>query len=83
MAGFNCSVGPVPLMNAVKKVSNKVNIPLIVQPNAGLPKEVDGRRIYMATPEYFGEYTKNFSKLVCRSCVLWNLSRTYKGNEPG
>ena len=38
-AGFNCSVGPVPLMNAVKKVSNKVNIPLIVQPNAGLLKK--------------------------------------------
>lgn len=60
VVGFNCSVGPVPLMNAVKKVIDKISIPLIVQPNAGLPKEVDGRRIYMATPEYFGEYTKNF-----------------------
>ena len=60
VVGFNCSVGPVPLMNAVKKVIDKITIPLIVQPNAGLPKEVDGRRIYMATPEYFGEYTKNF-----------------------
>ena len=63
VVGFNCSVGPVPLMNAVKKVIEQLSIPIIVQPNAGLPKEVDGRRIYMATPEYLAEYTKISSKV--------------------
>ncbi|NRA63644.1 MAG: bifunctional homocysteine S-methyltransferase/methylenetetrahydrofolate reductase [Pseudobacteriovorax sp.] len=58
--GFNCSVGPQPLLSMVKKVIEKTDLPVIVQPNAGLPKEVDGRMIYMCTPEYMGEFTKHF-----------------------
>ena len=60
VAGFNCSVGPQPIMTAVQRVKDKVDIPLIVQPNAGLPKQVDGRTIYMCTPEYMAEFTKHF-----------------------
>ncbi len=58
--GFNCSVGPQPLLSIIKKIREKVSIPMIVEPNAGLPKEVDGRRIYMCTPEYMAEFTKLF-----------------------
>lgn len=58
--GFNCSVGPQPIMTVVKKVKSVVQCPLIVKPNAGLPKQVDGRTIYMCTPEYMAEYTKHF-----------------------
>ncbi|MFW7379632.1 MAG: bifunctional homocysteine S-methyltransferase/methylenetetrahydrofolate reductase [Oligoflexus sp.] len=58
--GFNCSVGPQPIMTAVGKVKTKLDLPLIVQPNAGLPREIDGRHIYMCTPEYMAEFTKNF-----------------------
>ena len=36
--GFNCSVGPQPIMTAVQKIQEKVDCPIIVQPNAGLPK---------------------------------------------
>ena len=58
--GFNCSVGPQPIMSAVKKIRDVVKCPIIVQPNAGLPKQVDGRTIYMCTPEYMAEFTKHF-----------------------
>ncbi|SMF32285.1 bifunctional homocysteine S-methyltransferase/methylenetetrahydrofolate reductase [Pseudobacteriovorax antillogorgiicola] len=58
--GFNCSVGPQPIMSAVKKIQNTTRCPIVVQPNAGLPKQVDGRTIYMCTPEYMAEFTKHF-----------------------
>lgn len=60
IVGFNCSVGPQPMLSAVTKIKGITNKPILVQPNAGLPKEVDGRKIYMCTPEYMGEYAKNF-----------------------
>jgi homocysteine S-methyltransferase len=60
VVGFNCSVGPQPIMSAVKKIKPKLDRPLIVQPNAGLPRRVEGRSIYMCTPEYMAEFTKNF-----------------------
>jgi methionine synthase I (cobalamin-dependent)/5,10-methylenetetrahydrofolate reductase len=58
--GLNCSVGPGPMLTAIRKMRRATDRPLIVQPNAGLPKEVEGRSIYMATPEYFAEYAKRF-----------------------
>ena len=48
------------MLGAIKKLKGLVQTPLIMEPNAGLPKEVDGRTLYMATPDYFAEYTKNF-----------------------
>jgi len=60
VVGLNCHVGPQPMLAAIKKVKGAATAPLLVQPNAGLPKEVDGRTLYMATPEYFSEYTKYF-----------------------
>jgi len=59
-AGFNCSVGPQPLLTLIQRIMPEVTIPFIVQPNAGLPKEVDGRTLYMCTPEYMAEFTKHF-----------------------
>ncbi len=61
--GFNCSVGPQPLMTHIQKIFPDLNIPFIVQPNAGLPKEIDGRSIYMCTPEYMAEFTKHFLQI--------------------
>ncbi len=58
--GLNCSVGPQLMVSAVKKLKAITTLPLIVQPNAGLPKAVDGRLLYMSTPEYFAEHTKYF-----------------------
>lgn len=58
--GLNCSVGPQPMMSALPKIRATSKRPLCFQPNAGMPKLVDGRTFYMSTPEYFAEFTKNF-----------------------
>lgn len=58
--GFNCSVGPQPILTVINRIKDSVHKPFIVQPNAGLPREIEGRHIYMCTPEYMAEFTKQF-----------------------
>lgn len=60
IVGLNCSVGPKIMLEAAAKMVEAVNIPVSVMPNAGIPQNVDGRNIYLASAEYFGEYTKRF-----------------------
>ncbi|HEU4456226.1 MAG TPA: bifunctional homocysteine S-methyltransferase/methylenetetrahydrofolate reductase [Longimicrobium sp.] len=57
VVGLNCSVGPSAMLNAAERMLGATDRPLSMQPNAGLPRDVDGRTIYMASPEYMGEYT--------------------------
>src|SRR5262245_26989357 len=56
--GVNCSVGPHGVLEAVEKLARVVTIPLSAQPNAGLPREVGDRKIYMASPEYMASYAR-------------------------
>jgi methionine synthase / methylenetetrahydrofolate reductase(NADPH) len=56
VVGLNCSVGPHAMLAVVERLAPIIGRPLSVQPNAGLPKEVDGRKIYMASPEYMAKY---------------------------
>jgi homocysteine S-methyltransferase len=56
VVGMNCSVGPAAMLDAVDRLAAVTDRPLSAQPNAGLPKEVDGRQIYMASPEYMATY---------------------------
>ncbi len=58
--GINCSVGPAAMLACIQAISPVTDKPISVQPNAGLPKHVDGRTIYMSTPEYLAEYAKRF-----------------------
>ena len=58
--GLNCSVGPQPMMTAIPKIRQVTDRPISLQPNAGLPKRVEGRSIYMCSPEYMAEFAKNF-----------------------
>ncbi|MEW6710437.1 MAG: bifunctional homocysteine S-methyltransferase/methylenetetrahydrofolate reductase [Candidatus Riflebacteria bacterium] len=58
--GLNCSVGPKTMFDAIEKMRELSQLNMIAQPNAGLPKVVDGRMIYLCNPEYFGEYAKRF-----------------------
>jgi methionine synthase I (cobalamin-dependent)/5,10-methylenetetrahydrofolate reductase len=58
--GLNCSVGPQPMMTAIARIRKATDLPISLQPNAGLPKVIDGRSIYMSTPEYMAEFAKNF-----------------------
>jgi len=56
--GLNCSVGPHGILTAIEAMASATQKKLSAQPNAGLPREVHGRQIYMASPEYFGKYTQ-------------------------
>ena len=58
--GLNCSVGPKAMFEAMERVQKLTGKTLIVQPNAGMPKTIEGRMIYLCNPEYFGEYAKRF-----------------------
>lgn len=59
--GINCSLGPKELYGIVEKVIKNTNLPIIVQPNAGLPKIVDGKAVYDISKE---EFKKEIEKLV-------------------
>jgi len=54
--GLNCSVGPQIILDAVEKMSKVTRKKLSAQPNAGMPREVQGRSMYMASPEYMATY---------------------------
>lgn len=56
--GLNCSVGPATLLPAIEAMRARTDRPLAAQPNAGLPREVAGRQIYLASPEYMARYAK-------------------------
>ena len=57
VVGLNCSVGPQPMLTAIKKVRSMTTKPLIVEPNAGLPREVDGRYdLYVHSGVFRGVY---------------------------
>jgi homocysteine S-methyltransferase len=60
VAGLNCSIGPSDSLEVLKRMAAVGGIPLSVQPNAGTPKLIEGRFIYLSTPEYFAEYAKRF-----------------------
>ena len=61
--GLNCGTGPDGLLGAVERAVRVIDLPLVVQPNAGIPREVDHRRIYFCSPEYLTEYAKRFVNL--------------------
>jgi len=56
--GLNCSVGPAMLVEAVREMAAVTELPVSAMPNAGLPKEVQGRKIYMASPDYMASYVR-------------------------
>ena len=60
VVGLNCSVGPQIMLEALEKMVKVTDKPLSVQPNAGLPRSVEGRNIYLASPEYMAEYARRF-----------------------
>jgi methionine synthase I (cobalamin-dependent)/5,10-methylenetetrahydrofolate reductase len=56
--GLNCSVGPDVMLDAIEEMAASTARKLSCQPNAGLPRDVNGRQMYMASPEYFAKYAK-------------------------
>jgi len=56
--GVNCSVGPQGVLEVIERIARVTERPLSAQPNAGLPREIGDRKIYLASPEYIGAYAK-------------------------
>jgi homocysteine S-methyltransferase len=56
--GLNCSVGPDVMLDAIEEMTAVTAKKISCQPNAGLPREVNGRQMYMASPEYMAKYAK-------------------------
>ena len=56
--GLNCSVGPAVMLDAVERMAQVTDRPLSALPNAGLPRAVGDRKIYLASPEYMAQYAR-------------------------
>lgn len=57
--GLNCSVGPQIILEAIERMAAKTRSKLSAMPNAGMPREVGGRKMYMASPEYMATYARH------------------------
>ena len=67
VVGVNCSVGPHAVLEWLERAAPIARgVPLSVMPNAGRPRNVDGRNIYLSTPEYLGSYAGRFLKAGAR-----------------
>ena len=63
LIGVNGGSGPAPLLDLLKRFKAVTDRPVILQPSAGLPRLVDGRLLYMASPEYLGEFARQAFQL--------------------
>jgi len=86
--GLNCTIGPAAMLNSLEFIRNVTDKPLSVQPNAGLPRNIDGRTLYMCTPEYMAEYAKRFfekgAKIIggCCGTTPEHISQIIKAVRP-
>jgi methionine synthase I (cobalamin-dependent)/5,10-methylenetetrahydrofolate reductase len=60
IVGLNCSVGPAPMLETIERLEQSVRVPLSAQPNAGRPRDIEGRTIYLSSPEYMASYARRF-----------------------
>jgi homocysteine S-methyltransferase len=58
--GLNCSVGPKATLETLEKMMRYSSKPMSAMPNAGLPAVVEGRNIYLCSPEYMAQYARRF-----------------------
>lgn len=61
--GLNCSVGPHYMLQTLETVIKSTHKPVSAMPNAGIPRSVEGRSIYLASAEYMSEYARRFIQL--------------------
>jgi homocysteine S-methyltransferase len=58
--GVNCAVGPAPMLETLERMEAVTDVALSAQPNAGKPRDVEGRNIYLCSPEYMASYARRF-----------------------
>jgi methionine synthase I (cobalamin-dependent)/5,10-methylenetetrahydrofolate reductase len=90
--GLNCSVGPKVMLETLEKMSNVTRKPLTAMPNAGHPTMVDGRQIYLGSPEYMAQYARRMlwagAKIVGGCCGttpehIRNIRSEARSLQPG
>ncbi len=60
VVGLNCSVGPAGMLETLERMARVAHVRLSAQPNAGRPREIEGRNIYLCSPEYMASYARRF-----------------------
>jgi homocysteine S-methyltransferase len=60
VVGVNCSVGPAAMLETVERMARVAHAKLSAQPNAGKPREIEGRNLYLSSPEYMASYARRF-----------------------
>jgi len=60
VVGVNCAVGPAPMLDTIERIAAVTPLRLSAQPNAGKPRDVEGRNIYLCSPEYMASYARRF-----------------------
>jgi homocysteine S-methyltransferase len=58
--GCNCSTGPAIVLSVVERMRRVTSLPVVAMPNAGMPSNVEGRNIYLSSPEYMGSFARKF-----------------------
>lgn len=58
--GMNCGLGPEQMLPLVERMAKATTLPIIVRPNAGLPRLVDGKTVFPGTALEMGEYAARF-----------------------
>jgi methionine synthase I (cobalamin-dependent)/5,10-methylenetetrahydrofolate reductase len=66
VVGLNCSVGPAPMLETLERMGEVVGVPLAAQPNAGKPRDIEGRNLYLCSPDYMASYARRFVSLGVR-----------------
>ena len=56
--GVNCSTGPTSVLTAIEQMRGATSLPVVAMPNAGLPRAVEGRNIYLCSPEYMASFAR-------------------------
>jgi methionine synthase I (cobalamin-dependent)/5,10-methylenetetrahydrofolate reductase len=60
VVGLNCSVGPAAMLETIERLARVATVKLAAQPNAGQPREIEGRNFYLCSPEYMASYARRF-----------------------
>ncbi len=60
IVGLNCSIGPAPMLEGLERMAAATRLKLAAQPNAGKPRDIEGRNIYLCSPEYMASYARRF-----------------------
>ncbi len=60
VVGLNCSVGPAAMLETLERMARVAHAKLSAQPNAGKPREVEGRNLYLCSPDYMASYARRF-----------------------